>query len=92
MGRTIQEITSLLDKKSMIKLIIGIIIIYLILVVTGLLLITKKIFGTSKLLNTLVAIAVVALIISGFFVLLRCYLSISNTSQVPELKEIAESW
>ena len=74
----------------MIKLIIGI-IIYLILVVTGLLLITKKIFGTSKLLNTLVAIAVVALIISGFFVLLRCYLSISNTSQVPEPIEIAMS-
>lgn len=75
----------------MIKLIIGI-VIYLILVVTGLLLITKKIFGTSKLLNTLVAIAVVALIISGFFVLLRYYLSISNTPRVPELREIAESW
>ena len=75
----------------MIKLIIGI-IIYLILVVSGLLLISKKIVGTCKLLNTLVVIAVVALIISGFFVLLRCYLSISNTSQVPEPIEIAESW
>ena len=74
----------------MIKLIIGI-IIYLILVVTGLLLITKKIFGTSKLLNTLVVIAVVALIISGFFVLLRCYLSISNTPRVPESIEIVMS-
>ena len=75
----------------MIKLIIGI-IIYLVLVVSGLLLITKKIFGTSKLLNSIVAIAVFALIISGFFVLLRCYLSINNTPQVPEPIEITESW
>ena len=73
----------------MIKLVIGI-IIYLILVVAGLFLMSQKIFGTSKILNTLVAIAVVAFIISGPFVLLHCYLNISNAPQVPEPIEIAE--